>query len=139
MESNRRHAENETDAIKSASALSTTFVDSGSATYHSEPQCTTLSHDIAVELPTSLDSWKKVISLTDGFGWQWEVLRPIFLAKGCNLYINRISCGFNPRTASPPAINTFGLFGDRENFDSKPPLFSTVQHSMFVYIEEISR
>jgi hypothetical protein len=65
-------------------------------------------------------------------------LRPFFLAKGCDLYVDRISRGLNPRTASPPAINRFGLFGDRDNFDSKPPLFSTVRHSMFVYIEEIS-
>ena len=68
MESNRRLAENETDAIKSASALSTTFVDSGSATYHSEPQPTTPSTSRSNCRPALILGRKLLVWLVDSGG-----------------------------------------------------------------------
>jgi hypothetical protein len=141
MEPNQNPAQNKSSATSYVAASSTAIVDQGSCSFRSEPRCPTpqSSHDDAVRLPTSFDSWGRVYSLTDGFGWQWEALRTFFLEKGYDLYVDHMCNGLRPRIEIPPAADSFGLLGDRNNFDSKPPLFSTVRRSTFMSIRTIVR
>ncbi|EPQ54839.1 hypothetical protein GLOTRDRAFT_42983, partial [Gloeophyllum trabeum ATCC 11539] len=46
----------------------------------------------------------------------WEALRPFFLSKGYDLYTSRGSRGLFPRINDSPALDSFGLYGDRSNF-----------------------
>ncbi|KAL6301931.1 kinase-like domain-containing protein [Sparassis latifolia] len=75
-------------------------------------------------LPTSIELWKSKALDEDGFGWQWEILRPFFLRKGYDLYVSRGCHGLKAREDTDPAADSFNLHGVRENF-SKKPLFAS--------------
>ena len=70
-------------------------------------------------LPANLRSWKKLDFSHEGFGWQWELLRPFFASKGYTLYVFRGSDprrGLEPEIGNDPPDDSFGLLGVRTNF-----------------------
>jgi hypothetical protein len=76
----------------------------------------------AIALPADFDSWKRLYwqQLEEGFGWQWELLRPFFANKGYNLYVYRGEQGLKPEVENDPANDSFGLLGVRTNFRRRP-------------------
>lgn len=78
----------------------------------------------SISLPVDYHSWRKLWCDEEGFGWQWEALRPFFLSKGYDLYTSRGSRGLFPRINDSPALDSFGLYGDRSNFVRERPLCS---------------
>ena len=50
----------------------------------------------AIALPANFDSWKRLDWSEEGYGLQWELLRPFFANKGYNLYVYRGSGGLKP-------------------------------------------
>jgi len=81
--------------------------------------------------PTDFVSWKKKILDEDGFGWQWEALRPFFLQRGYDLYVSKGCNGLKPRVDIDPATDSFSLHGVRANFSWKPLLASFVSMQRF--------
>ncbi|GBE83928.1 hypothetical protein SCP_0509870 [Sparassis crispa] len=72
-------------------------------------------------LPESLQAWRETDPLRNQrWAEPWEVLRPFFKAAGYELYRTKAVPGaFTvPISATPPALESFGLYGDRSNFVS---------------------
>ena len=80
-----------------------------------------------IALPTNFDSWKRLYWPEEGFGWQWELLRPFFANKGYNLYVHRESAGLKPEVENDPADDSFGLLGVRTNFRPLPLFLCNVR------------
>ncbi|KDQ16747.1 hypothetical protein BOTBODRAFT_72912, partial [Botryobasidium botryosum FD-172 SS1] len=74
-------------------------------------------------LPQSFDAWKNTIWRQEGFGWQWEALRPFFLTKGYDLYVYHEYEGLKPRVRGDPNGCGFGLHGTRTDFTTLPILW----------------
>ena len=70
-------------------------------------------------LPANLRAWKKLNFAQEGYGSQWELLRPFFASKGYTLYVIRgsdPSMGLEPKFENDPPYDSFGLLGVRTNF-----------------------
>jgi len=60
--------------------------------------------------------------MDEGYGWQWDALRPFFAERGYNLYIPT-TLGLRPAPESDPASDSFGLYGSRMNFRQRTVLY----------------
>jgi len=78
--------------------------------------------DDHVLIPTSFEAWKSIPWLDEGYGWQWEALRPFFAEKGYTLYVPT-SLGLRPVLENDPASDSFGLHGCRTDFRQDTVLY----------------
>ncbi|KAF9000807.1 kinase-like protein [Hymenopellis radicata] len=76
-----------------------------------------------LSLPQTINEWSNLnITIPRNPWWEpWELLRPFFLSRGYHLYKRGKYTGsfLSPPEGCPqsPALDCFGLFGERENFD----------------------
>ena len=92
-------------------------------------------------LPANFRSWKKVYWAQEGFGWQWELLRPFFTSKGYNLYVyqeSNPSKGLKPEIKNDPPDDCFGLHGARTNFWPLPLFHSNVRILICLHVHSES-
>lgn len=75
------------------------------------------------KLPTSICAWSG-INLDEEEG-PWEFLRPYFHEAGYDLFA-KVHCGCEPRLLIPPAVESFGLYGDRTNELIRFPLWASL-------------
>ncbi|GBE83932.1 hypothetical protein SCP_0509910 [Sparassis crispa] len=75
----------------------------------------TLCVSVQDSLPTSVRSWRDIDTTADPqWAQPWEFLRPFFREAGYDLYRAGINGKLStPNTTTPPALDSFGLYGDR--------------------------
>ncbi|KAI0319477.1 hypothetical protein OF83DRAFT_1260085 [Amylostereum chailletii] len=71
--------------------------------------------DLGVRLPNSWQSWKDINKMSPEWCQPWETLRPFFLSHGYDLYKYDQKTMANPTSnrLGSPALDSFGLYGDR--------------------------
>ena len=83
-----------------------------------------------VHLPSSLDEWRARYPVNGDTDWNfwgetWNSLRPFFESKGYTLFQHDprfgTLCSPLPDQDASPASDSFGLFGDREGYQSRFP------------------